>query len=240
MLYNNERTTNVAKSIGISYNSLRKYIDLCLERDLCFYTSTGHLQFRKLSTAINVLLSDDTKNMKECSKIEFFKGFNELKTVKDFQRAIEFAHLKRESDKQLYCIERIRTTYLQLKGIHVIKAGKLKTKLSKLKKKYGLPDYNSVSELITRLFHKSAKKVVTGKFHLSNKIGFSPSTSSKRLKYWHKTNLIKRKVINVDTGFKSCHHSFDLIKEQYSDTYKYLIITGGNIIASIGSEIEIL
>src|SRR5690606_29368313 len=208
---------------------------------LCFYTRSGHIQFRKLSTAIDTLLADgENKDLGDCKRIEFFKGFNNLKTVKDFQKAIEFAHLKRESDKQLFCINRLQETYLQLKGIHVLEGGKLKRKLSKLKKKYNLPDYQSVDDYIERLFRNSAKSVVTGKFHLAGKVGFSPSTASKRLKDWYRQRMINRKVINVNTGFSASHASFDIIKEQYSDMYKYLIISKGNIIASIGSEIEIL
>lgn len=205
----------IAGQFGISPNTFSKYMRSCLERGLCNSTPNGHKQFIGLDKCVAVLLCDgDVDEFRKAKHIEFFRGIQGLKTVRDYQNMIELAFLKREHDKQIFSSNRDYEAFLILSGVSVQKGTKYKKRLlNKLMKKFDLTSYGQVWEYLKLKCQNSPKSFVTGKNHLSSKIGFSASTAVNRLRGWNNNGFIKRSVVYINTGLSLTHNSYDYLKE---------------------------
>lgn len=203
-----------AAKFGLSGNTAKKYLRDLQDTGLSFETSYG-IHIAKLSDCIRVLMMEtgDDNEFYSFRHIRFFKEYRNAKTVKDFQQLIEYAFLKRSVSQQLYNSEKIDTAYKIFKGMTVSLSGKAKNRfLNNMLKKKGFKSYEELKNYVYSQARYSLNNAVTGRFHLSNLIGCSPSTAAKRLSLWDKNNLIKRKIVAIDTKEYITHDNFDMFK----------------------------
>ena len=184
----------------MSFKTLKTKIKQCKEEGL-FIEDGENFRLLKLPKIINKLFPSLDKDM---MALRFFRS-HPYRTYKEFQNGIEKAFAMLNYTQQFWHTERNQIFELYKEGR--IKSQDVKT-LDKIRRDKGC---KSIEEVVSTT--KYNLEVYTGKDHLSNLLGCSPSTAAKRLNTWH--NDASRFTREVKVEFIPCpvnHATFDAFK----------------------------
>ena len=226
IFYSKERKYITARQIGISVNTFSKYLDKLTKMGLIRTLSNGCKIFDKLSKCIKSILGKEDKS---------FKAFRFVSFKKDASFKAVYASLQAE-------ILRLNITHQEYRNGAILRAKQAFSENSinkgdwvnirQVSKQLGFERVDQVLSI-----DESKHRSKTGKNHLSNLLGCSPSTALKRLRNWHRDGIINRTVVTKEL-LPANPGSFDLLKSEYN----YLLINRntGMYFAQIGSTIEFL
>lgn len=227
IVYRKQKKYKIADQMGLSAVTVGKYFKKAEDLGLLIQHHSDRI-FIKLSECIKTLIP--AKKFIQLRNVRFFKD-GPYTSFKGLCNAIEFALLKNNLETQEFNIN--RKSVIDELGSNRLNEGSL-SKLKRLAKEHGSCGITELLCICQRI-----NFTVSGKFHLSNILGCSPTTASKRLRKWAKDRLIGRKEITKLIYTPCTYASFDFLKSQ---GYKYLIPfkDGTGFISNLGSAVWIL
>lgn len=225
LLYTKDRLVLLAKNIGVSLNTFKKYLKKCSDLGLLVPFNNSR-KFQKLSVCIKTILPE--LNFKKFRFVRFF--CKTLTTVKSIYEQIRYSVFVSHAKTQQHNIN--RKTAIQSLNSNRTTHSQMKL-LKRIAKKQGC----EVGSLVS--LSKCNEEIVTGKYHLSNIIGCSPSTASKLLIRWHCREAIKREIVEVGIKCPVTHDHFDALK---SLGYTHVLVSKdmSGFKCKIGSKVSIV
>lgn len=251
LIYSGESINELSIAIGVSQNSLRKYIAICEEKGL-IRQHGKHKCFIKLVDAIDVL-GLDRKNMKHVwfdgnTFMEIFKSIPEAIVMKNYLqqdfRRIENVELKKiaisvtKKDKPFYKeLKKVKDEDHRKQLVKAYNKGvkKLIAMAQEWNSRKGTK--KSTSAFCKSFSSKPNKPVCSGKNHVAKLTGMTPSTGRNILKRMHKSGKIIRAVIKKDTELKSNCHNMEKLQSRFRNVIPSK--KTGTLWLSIGSEVSL-
>lgn len=223
IIFKDESNIELAKKLGISYNSFKKYYSYCISKKIL--TPYGdNLQFVKLTKVFFILGLELNKY-----HVFHWKRYEEL-NIKNIYNEIQEQILLLNFKQQQFRLKKKKKEIDTILAVENSKKSHPK-KVKSLIKKYG-----SFSKAKSSISKKYANSIVSGKFHTSKLIGCSPSTGLNILRRMNNVS-IRRTIISEKLNIPYTFTSFDNLKKDY------LIIPSEKkkcFFVSKGSTVEIL
>lgn len=229
-IYSHDNQKELAKNLGISYNSYRKYKKICIERG--YLKKMGsHLQAIKIRTIIPDLGPDTDKYQRyftefKYEKISFKAVYNQL--VKSFI-LLNYERQEFKINQSKNILEKIdNNRKLMTKS----QKGKITTFIKKAAKS-GL----SFDEYRQCILSRIEKGIISGKNHVANLINYSSTSGLRWLRKLEKEGIIDRKVKKLYLDGSLSHELFDYYKAKYKHSFvipcrylnKFMVILGSSI-----------
>lgn len=212
MFHFQEKYHNLAKELGISKNTAKKYI-IQLKNLGLIKPTNGRESIIKLTDCIKVLLGKENSDYRAFKYVRFMRGYNyPTLSFKEVYKAIQIGIVKLNINQQEYWNSKVLKAKESLLK-NRITASELRSAKA-ITKRLGLPNISAL-----QCINDGDYVAKTGRNHLSRLLGCHSSTGSKRLRIWAKEYIIERKVIYKDLGIISTHATFDLLKNKYSKLF---------------------
>lgn len=200
IIFVNDGDVAIAKKLGLSFNTFKKYKNLCIVNDL-FVISKCNLQMKSLPKIIKALGLDDVIH----KHIRFTS--TESLTLRMYYnrilKAILMNNFRQQEFNRCRVIER-RNVLVQTMNGHNL--GKKEKALFRKLVKESKGNFQTYSK---RVIKSVSKNVVSGKNHASALIGMSASTGIRTLKRMDREGDIKRQVISVKSNAPYSFEGYD-------------------------------
>lgn len=229
MFHFNEKHHTLAIELGISKNTVKKYINELRSLGLISLIN-GREAIVKLSDCIKVLMGKEHSDYKAFKYVRFKKGveYSSL-TLKEISKKIQIELVRLNISQQNFWNNKILEAK-KLLSKNRIKSSEVR-RIKAAAKKLGSSNDTSILKRI----NEGDFKAKTGRNHIAGIIGCSASTGAKRLSKWAKDNVISRTIIRKDLNIVASHAAFDELKDKYS---KLLVNKQGSFFVILGSHIE--
>jgi len=161
-------------------------------------------------------------------RASFFKNFPKKADFKYYKDLVEFSIFHENGMGQQHynekdeVIDRLKSNRTKGNDLDALKT---------LKKKHGLDSIEGLKSIDTKT------EIHSGKFHLSNLLGCSPTTGANRLRRWHNEGKIEREIKKVFFIGDRSFRKFDALKAK---GYKIVIPIATGFMAVMGSIITFL
>lgn len=209
MFHFQEKHHNLAKELGISKNTAKKYISQLKNLGL-IKPINGRESILKLTDCIKILLGKENSDYRAFKYVRFMRGYNyPTLSFKEVYKAIQIGIVKLNINQQEYWNSKVLKAKQSLLK-NRFSRGTLKSAMS-IAKKLGMSSTTDLQSI-----NDTDYKAKTGRNHLSKLIGSSSSTGAKRLSKWAKENIIKRLIVRKELNVVANNATFDLLKHQYS------------------------
>lgn len=227
MVYAHEKGYKFCDKIGLSVNTYKRFSQQAIN-DGFLIPMGKHYQFIDLSKIMYLLFEISTKEEKWLqNNVRFFTGvkYDNIK-YKSVLSRIEFAFVELNYKQQAYFnriknrAKEIFTNRFTCKKDYQF----LKRAVSLLK----LPDMTELESIVNENFNH----ILTGKYHVANHLGTSPSTGRNRLREWDGL-YISRTIVSE---FVHCHTS-DALFDRLKQSNKYVLPCNNGFLLSKGSVI---
>lgn len=217
----------LAKQLGISYNSFKKYQKLAIENGLLQQCGM-HLQAIKLVEVIKRLnLNIDKYNL-------FFRWYKYTKKprFKDiYDQIVKSIILKNYRQQEFHILK--KQNQLSILSNDCTQEGKLKV-VKSLCKKGG-----NFEQGVTCMLEDIERGIVSGKNHVGALIGYSGTSGARWLRKLVREGNITRKIIKTFLRLPFTHCGFDTAKAQYCFGTIVPSSTLKRFILYLGSRIEL-
>jgi len=239
-IYSKDKAYIVAKDIGMSPTTYKKYLNKI--KDLGLYNFENNsivsipkcleILFPEINFIKKIIRTKGVRNYERVVYyIKFFKYCNKATDFKGFKDRIEFALAEANFRAQQYIAKKFEIVEL-IKNANRLQRVDLR-RLKSLKKFHGTDDLKVVENIA-----RKSNTIRTGKNHLGKILGCSPSTGLQRLRKWNQQGRFKRTIIIVYFHMHVCEESERFIKSK-SKKYKHLIPISSGYKCYIGSKIEL-
>ena len=184
----NPNISKYAKSISVSSHTFNKYLNLSIKKGFLVKKGNNY-QFVGLSKIVNKLFQDNSVNQHH----RFFSDFNGVKnngefcSMKEMEDSITQTIIARKFSIQSEQISKKKGLLVQIH--HCTTKGK--EAIKKQTALNGGKSYKRVNQKNLKL----NEQIVFGKNYIASSVGFSPSTSHRRIKRLIKLGKLNRKVI---------------------------------------------
>lgn len=227
-IYGWESTVILAKSFGMSFNTFKKYFNLCLSKKYIVKKGNNY-------QAIGL-----TKVIKKfkLEHLKFFKHteYSETPSFKDVYKQIQDSILIKNFTQQDFAIkkdlESLKSYEISLYNRTMSRDQK--KSLKRLVKKAGKLRL-STDELVKRMY-KNINTIKTGKNHAAKLLGMSTSSGKNILRRLSKDNKIEVKIIQEKIRMDVNHASFEYLKKKHKCV---VIPSNGFFWLSIGREVSL-
>lgn len=200
IFFQGENQIDLAKQLGISYTSFKKYKTYCIENGILVEYGV-HQQFIKLTKAIELLKLDVNKYHKFFS----WKHYTSLTLKNIYEEIVQELLLVKFKQQQF----RIDKKQKELSKVQQVENSKRTDprKVKPLLKKYG-----SIEKAKSSISKNFTNSIVSGKNHVASIVGCSPATGKNLLKKLHNKNVITRTIVFEKLNYEYNTYSFDMIK----------------------------
>lgn len=186
-IYHIENKKTLAKEMGISYNSFKKYLLEAVKAGVLIQDGETLRAMHFVGCIHTLGLQTRIKRHED-----IFKNFNyEVLNFKNVYEQVVFSVALRNFKQQAYKIER---NDLLLSNPIDDCTQKAKRKALKALMKQAEKDGVTTDSKLSYIKKNRTKVIVTGKYHVSNIIGCSPQSGLNWLKKMHNKKIIKRRV----------------------------------------------
>lgn len=242
VIYSRYSNAHHAKRLGIHANTFKKYIASLEDYGLLAPYGKDR-QILGLSTCIKIILPE--QDFYEMNHARFFQEAVQNKlNLKEIYNIILFSLVRRNFAQQTKMFEKkhqllsdsgyLRNS-LNRQGTTEGKHKAVKAIVRMAKK----ANVSSVDDYVKEMRKDLKKEVVTGKFHVANIIGMSPTTGAKYLRKWNASNLIERKKIVVKIKeLPTNGYAFEMLTRTVGTRGKVVLSSKGYFLHFKGSVIS--
>lgn len=184
MIYSCESKKVLAKELGMSYNTFKKWFEIAVEEGLLIKKGNHHQAINLVHTILHLGLR---KKLWKYHNFCYSWNYEKL-TFKNVYDRIITSIITNNYEQQAFIIERNNVLF----GFN--SNSKKKSNYIRAIYKKALKLETSTEQLLQYTKENKINKIVSGKFHVAKLIGLSDSSGLRWLKKLHKRKIIKRKV----------------------------------------------